>query len=108
MGIKVPEGYTSKDVIDRRDGQKQTLGDKARDVAIAVRNDYEESKRISAAKRSQKPSTKTPQVAAGVYPSYKKGGRVRKTGLALLHKGEKVIPKKNVKRVEKAVRKYKR
>ncbi|MCL4405226.1 hypothetical protein M1295_01460 [Patescibacteria group bacterium] len=26
-------------------------------------------------------------------PSYKKGGKVRKTGLALLHKGEHVIPK---------------
>ena len=26
-------------------------------------------------------------------PSYKKGGRVKKTGLALLHKGEHVIPR---------------
>ena len=26
-------------------------------------------------------------------PSYKKGGRVRATGVALLHKGEKVMPK---------------
>lgn len=25
-------------------------------------------------------------------PSYKKGGKVKKTGLALVHKGEKVIP----------------
>lgn len=31
-------------------------------------------------------------------PSYKKGGRVRKTGLALVHKGEKVVPAKNMKR----------
>jgi hypothetical protein len=31
-------------------------------------------------------------VAAGV-PSYKKGGKVRKTGLALLHKGERVLTK---------------
>jgi hypothetical protein len=26
-------------------------------------------------------------------PAYKKGGRVRKTGVALLHKGEDVVPK---------------
>lgn len=39
-------------------------------------------------------------------PSYKKGGMVRKTGLAKLHAGEKVIPKKDVKRTEKAVKKY--
>lgn len=28
------------------------------------------------------------------FDSYKKGGKVKKTGLALLHKGEMVIPKK--------------
>lgn len=106
MAIKVPEGYKSKDVIDRRDGQKPTLGDKVRDLSIAVRNDYEDSKRISAEKRNQKQAT--PQLAAGVFPSYKKGGKVRKTGLALLHKGERVIPRKKVKLAEKAMRKYKR
>lgn len=47
-------------------------------------------------------------VAAGVFPSYKKGGKVRKTGLALLHKGEKVIPRKKVRLVEKVLRRYKR
>jgi len=29
-------------------------------------------------------------------PSYRKGGKVRKTGLAYMHKGEKVIPKHKV------------
>jgi len=29
-------------------------------------------------------------------PSYKKGGKVKKTGLALLHKGEIVIPKNSI------------
>lgn len=30
-------------------------------------------------------------------PSYKKGGTVKKTGLALVHKGETVVPKKMTK-----------
>jgi hypothetical protein len=32
--------------------------------------------------------------ARPVFPSYKKGGRVRRTGLALVHRGEKIIPAK--------------
>jgi hypothetical protein len=32
------------------------------------------------------------QAARGAVPSYKKGGRVKKTGLARVHKGEQVIP----------------
>ena len=39
--------------------------------------------------------------------SYKKGGRVKRTGSANLHKGERVIPKSKVKRVEKMMRKAK-
>jgi len=38
----------------------------------------------------------TKQATKHKIPSYKKGGRVRKTGLALVHKGEKVIPKHKV------------
>lgn len=39
-----------------------------------------------------------PSIAARIFgktaiPSYKKGGKVKKTGLALVHKGEKVVPK---------------
>lgn len=34
-------------------------------------------------------------------PSYKKGGKVKKTGVALLHKGEVVVPKKTVKKISK-------
>ena len=30
-------------------------------------------------------------------PSYKKGGKVKKTGLARLHKGEMVVPKGSAK-----------
>jgi hypothetical protein len=39
--------------------------------------------------------------------AYKRGGKVRKTGGAIVHKGERVIPKKKVKRVEKMMRKAK-
>jgi hypothetical protein len=42
----------------------------------------------------------------GAIPQYKKGGMVKKTGVALVHKGEKVIPKKDVKRTSKAMKKY--
>jgi len=34
------------------------------------------------------------------YPSYKKGGKVKKTGLALVHKGERVVPRKKAESVE--------
>jgi hypothetical protein len=61
------------------------------------------------AQEKQQPATPTSdKKQPAKVPSYKKGGKVKKTGLALLHKGEKVITKKNVKRTEKAVRKYKR
>ena len=39
--------------------------------------------------------------------SYKRGGKTRKTGIANLHKGERIIPKGKVKRVEKMMRKAK-
>jgi hypothetical protein len=35
---------------------------------------------------------------------YKRGGKVRKTGPAIVHRGERVIPKSKVKRVEKMMR----
>lgn len=38
-------------------------------------------------------------------PAYKKGGKVRKTGLALVHKGERVIPKNKVAKADKAMKK---
>jgi hypothetical protein len=41
-------------------------------------------------------------------PSYKKGGKIRKTGLALVHKGERMIPKGKVARVEKVMKARKR
>jgi hypothetical protein len=43
--------------------------------------------------------------------SYKKGGKVKKTGLALVHKGEKVLTKKQqktAKPVKKTVKRKKK
>lgn len=40
--------------------------------------------------RNDASSSRTP--VANEVPSYKKGGRVKKTGLARVHKGEMVIP----------------
>jgi SLT domain-containing protein len=39
--------------------------------------------------------------------AYKRGGKVRKTGIAMLHKAERVIPRGKAKRVEKMMRKAK-
>jgi hypothetical protein len=99
VAINVPQGYTSPDVIDRRQGQKPTLADKARDLVIKVRNDYNDSF------PSKADPVAGPATPTGKIPSYKKGGRVKATGLAKLHKGERVVPKNKVKSVEKAMRK---
>lgn len=41
----------------------------------------------------------------GITPvSYKRGGKVRKTGLARLHSGERVIPRGKVKKVERMMK----
>lgn len=46
--------------------------------------------------------------AAHVGPvQYRKGGKVRKTGPAIVHRGERVIPKSKVKRVEKMMKRKK-
>lgn len=51
-------------------------------------------------------SDRASSIAQSIRPvSYKNGGRVKKTGLARLHRGELVIPRGKVKRVKKALRK---
>lgn len=40
--------------------------------------------------------------------SYKRGGKVKKTGRALLHKGEEVVPPGKARKMRKAMRKGKR
>ena len=46
---------------------------------------------------------KADKKAAMKIPSLKKGGRVKKTGLHLLHKGEEVIPANKVKSFKRKV-----
>jgi len=52
-----------------------------------------------AAKAASAATDRNKQIAeaAADPPSYKKGGKVKKTGLALVHKGEKVLTKKQQK-----------
>lgn len=92
--MNVPKNYTSPDVIDRRQGQKPTLTDKARDLTIKVRNDWNDMKEEERARKGDA-STNTKPRAAWDVPSFKKGGIVKKTGLIYAHKGEKVIPVKD-------------
>lgn len=42
----------------------------------------------------RKPSPESETNLSEQVPSYKRGGKVKKTGLAYVHKGEKVIPAK--------------
>lgn len=98
--MDIPQGYKSPDVIDRRNGQKPTIADKARDLTIKVRRDYNDS---FPSRSDPIAGPSTPPV--GKIPSYKKGGKIRKTGIAFVHKGERMIPKAKVKSVEKAMRK---
>ena len=49
-----------------------------------------------------KPSMTTPKPSSKMAmstPSYKKGGKVKKTGMALVHKGEMVVPKRKGKKM---------
>jgi hypothetical protein len=48
------------------------------------------------------------QRAASIGPvQYSRGGKVRKTGLARIHKGERVIPRSKVKKVERLMKRNK-
>jgi len=98
--MEVTKDYPmSKDVIDRRNGEKPTLGDKVRDVAIKVRTDWNDMKQ---AEKNRQPGQggDLKQVGDKKFPSYKKGGVVRKTGLVYVHKGETVIPKSKAKKAK--------
>ncbi len=51
-------------------------------------------------------SDRASDIAQSIRPvSYKRGGTVKRTGLARVHKGELVIPRGKVKRAKKAMRK---
>lgn len=91
----------SKDIEDRR-GKKPTLmdkvGAKVSELTQAVKDDYDDMKQTQADKASGK-SMEQRVKEIGTVPSYKKGGKIRKTGLAFVHKGERVVPKSKVKRM---------
>lgn len=104
--MDIPKGYTSKDVIDRRHGEKPTLLDRTRDALIATRNDYNEMK-ANERRRSGKPDPDDQKkVGNKIYPAFKNGGTVRKTGLAYVHKGERIAPAPSSrKRIKKEMKK---
>lgn len=53
-------------------------------------------------------STRASQASDSIRPvQYKKGGKVRKTGRAIVHKGERVIPRGKVKKVERLMKRSK-
>ena len=61
----------------------------------AGQNKNQNRKAKSTLKKAQQPATglgTTQQAISDLIPSYKKGGRVKKTGLAYVHRGEHVIP----------------
>jgi hypothetical protein len=92
--MEVPQGYKSKDVIDRRGGEQPSVGDKVRDAWIATKRDWSEMRETEKRKRGEQPSMEFKQLGDKKYPTFKKGGVVRKTGLVYAHKGETIIPKK--------------
>ncbi len=48
--------------------------------------------------RKKKKSSGTTEMSAGDMPEFKRGGRVRRTGTARVHKGERVLTAKQAKR----------
>lgn len=96
--MDVPQDYKSKDVIDRRNGEKPTLGDRARDAWIATKRDWADMKQTEKNKRGEQPSSDFKQIGDKKYPTFKKGGVVKKTGLIYAHKGEKIVPKGGAKK----------
>ena len=110
-----PRGPTSRfygyDLTARaREGKPTTMTTRnpIRDEPTALRF-YEHD--LTARGGAGRPSTATTRHARRDEPtapsnvdSYKKGGMVKKTGLAYLHKGEMVIPKKDVKKVKKMLK----
>ena len=95
MGYDSEDAYSSADTSssDSSTRKKSSARDYASAAGSALRSyGQDESDRASAISQSIRPV------------SYKRGGTVRKTGLARLHKGEVVVPRSKVKRVKKALR----
>lgn len=69
----------------------QTMMDSARDQAMRGAESERE--------RSQSDSDRL--LASNRVPSYKRGGTVRKTGLARVHKGEFVVPRSKMRKLKR-------
>lgn len=91
-------------------GQKKKQGDDTDSApsdawstgAAIGSNLRDRSKAKSTLKKAQQPTTglgTTQQAISDLIPSYKKGGRVKKTGLAYVHRGEHVIPARKKTRI---------
>lgn len=65
--MRVPNGYKSKDVIDRRNGEKPTLSERARDITIAVRDDWNDMRanQRDQAQRASKSSSRSTGRSSG-------------------------------------------
>lgn len=63
MALPVPVGYTSPDIIDRRNGQNPTpsFAERLRDLVLSVQHDYQESG-TPAAPSPYGPTSSTPMM----------------------------------------------
>lgn len=77
-------------LLDGSKSQSKSPGQSLSDAAVAGYDKGAKNK----ADKTKADKTKT-------IPSLKKGGRVKKTGLHLLHKGEEVIPVNKVKSLKR-------
>jgi len=79
-------GFSSTAMQRKKSGQRGLL-----------RGEPKTTRRITGKAREYDPSTGGAGPAEPL-PSYKRGGKVRKTGLARVHRGERVLTKKQAKR----------
>lgn len=118
---ELPGGsYRRRDYMPGKFGE--TIGDKAGSSTLKEGNkqygnyiyDSPDRTRAYTPQEAQKAQSSVDQkkmrdqandAPGGKIPSYKKGGKIKATGLAKVHKGERVIPKAKVAKVEKLMRK---
>ena len=95
------DGYDSEDAYSSASdtGRKKSgMSDKTKDRISSVGDSLRDM--------GKDDSDRAAAISQNIRPvSYKHGGRVKKTGLAHLHRGELVVPRNKVKRVKKAMRK---
>lgn len=82
----------------QRQAQRQANIRRMQELQDATPPEVLRQQRLAAINRARANSGQPPK-------EYKKGGKVKKTGLALVHKGEVVIPAHRVATVDKALKK---